>query len=80
MSSSELRLRDLLGLWGQYSGPSAAGPAIAYLAIGQRMLKAGEPLLADDILRGGLALARGRQVAPAISARPGTQRCPGGSG
>ncbi|WP_442508904.1 tetratricopeptide repeat-containing protein [Novipirellula sp. SH528] len=81
-NASKLRLRDLLNLWRQFSGPDAEGPANLYAQIGQRVLKSGEPLLAYDILQVGLrhwptdvrlrqllALSLARSGAPAAAAK-----------
>ena len=52
--SGRLRLKDLLHIWRRFSDEESVGPAELYAQIGERVLKAGEPLLAYDILKVGL--------------------------
>ena len=46
------RTRDLIEIWRQLSDATTPASADAYVEIGNRVLKAGEPLLAYDILKG----------------------------
>jgi class 3 adenylate cyclase/tetratricopeptide (TPR) repeat protein len=49
-----LRLRELLSIWREVSARQSMGPAEFYVEAGDRFLKSGQPLIAYDILRGGL--------------------------
>lgn len=69
------RTRDLIEIWRQLSDATSPASAEAYVEIGNRVLKAGEPLLAYDILKGGLehwpTHARLRQLLALALARSG---------
>lgn len=69
------RLRDLIAIWRQLTDATSPAPADACVEIGNRVLKAGEPLLAYDILQGGLnhwpTHARLRQLLALALARSG---------
>lgn len=47
-------LRDILCLWREFASDESVGPAALYATIGERVLSAGEPLIAYDILKNGL--------------------------
>lgn len=79
---SSARLRDVLNVWREVSRSDTAESADVYAQIGERVLTAGEPLLAYDILKSGLkhwpdhlrlrqlrALALARSGAPRPAAR-----------
>lgn len=69
------RTRDLIEIWRQLNEATTPASADAYIEVGNRVLKAGEPLLAYDILKGGLehwpTHARLRQLLALALARSG---------
>ena len=49
-----LRFRELMSLWRRMSDRSSSGRPVNYIEVADRVLKAGQPLIAYDIVRTGL--------------------------
>ena len=52
--SEKIKLSELLALWREFSDDKCDAPAELYAKVGERMIKAGHPLIAYDVLKYGL--------------------------